>query len=63
MDSLGLGILDYLLLGKVKVYYMRPSEIKINATKTFDTIWKRGETYQLSANDPGFFNADRIKYK
>ena len=38
MDSLGLGILDYMLLGKVKVYYMRPSEIKVNATKTLTPI-------------------------
>ena len=38
MDSLGLNILDFMLLGRVKVYYMRPSEIKINAGKTFDTI-------------------------
>jgi archaeal flagellar protein FlaH len=38
MDSLGLGILDYMLLGKIKVYSMKPSEIKQNAAKTFDTI-------------------------
>jgi len=38
MDSLGLGILDNLLLGKLKVYYMRPSEVKVSAGKTFDTV-------------------------
>jgi len=38
MDSLGLGILDYMLLGNIKVYSMKPSEIKLNASKTFDTI-------------------------
>jgi flagellar protein FlaH len=54
MDSLGLGILDYLLLGKVKVFYMRPSEIKIDATKTFDTILNSVEkhpSYQLTILD------------
>jgi flagellar protein FlaH len=54
MDSLGLGILDYMLLGKVKVYYMRPSEIKVNATKTFDTILDtvgKYTNYQLTILD------------
>jgi flagellar protein FlaH len=54
MDSLGLGILDYMLLGKVKVYSMKPSEIKINATKTFDTILDtvgKRSNYQLTILD------------
>ena len=50
MDSLGLGILDYMLLGNIKVYSMKPSEIKINASKTFDTILEtiaKRSTFQL----------------
>jgi len=38
MDSLGLGILDYLLLGKIKVYCMKPSRVKNNAGGTFEKI-------------------------
>ncbi len=38
MDSLGLNILDYLLLGRVKVYYMRPSQLKDRANDAFPTI-------------------------
>jgi flagellar protein FlaH len=54
MDSLGLGILDYMLLGKIKVYSMKPSEIKINATKTFDTILDtvgKNTSFQLTILD------------
>jgi flagellar protein FlaH len=50
MDSLGLGILDYILLGKMKVYNMRPSEIKLNASKTLETILEtigKNNSYQL----------------
>lgn len=50
MDSLGLGILDYLLLGKIKVFNMRPSEIKLNASKTLETILEsvgNNSSYQL----------------
>jgi flagellar protein FlaH len=50
MDSLGLGILDYMLLGKMKVYNMRPSEIKLNASKTLETILEtigKNSSYQL----------------
>jgi flagellar protein FlaH len=50
MDSLGLGILDYMLLGKMKVYNMRPSEIKLNASKTLETILEtigKNNSYQL----------------
>jgi len=38
MDSLGLGILDYVLLGRLKVYYMKASQIKFQPDKTFGTI-------------------------
>jgi archaeal flagellar protein FlaH len=50
MDSLGLGILDYMLLGKMKVYNMRPSEIKLNASKTLEIILEtigKNSSYQL----------------
>jgi archaeal flagellar protein FlaH len=50
MDSLGLGILDYMLLGRIKVYYMKPSEIRIDASKTFDMILEtvgKYRSYQL----------------
>ncbi len=46
MDSLGLGILDFMLLGRVKVYYMRPSEVKVDADKTFDTVLRTVEKHQ-----------------
>ena len=38
MDSLGLGILDYLLLGWFKIYTMKPSQIKASAGDTFESI-------------------------
>ena len=38
MDSLGLGVLDYLLLGRLKVYYMKPSHVKQAPGETFSTI-------------------------
>jgi flagellar protein FlaH len=38
MDSLGLGILDYLLLGRLKVYAMKPSQVKSQPDKAFATI-------------------------
>ncbi|OGO36384.1 MAG: hypothetical protein A2147_03250 [Chloroflexi bacterium RBG_16_57_8] len=38
MDSLGLSILDYLLLGRLKVYYMKPSQVKSEPDKAFTTI-------------------------
>ncbi|HXY74212.1 MAG TPA: ATPase domain-containing protein [Dehalococcoidales bacterium] len=38
MDSLGLFILDYVLLNRIKIYYMKASEIKKDASKTLDTI-------------------------
>ena len=50
MDSLGLGILDYLLLGRIKVYVIRQSNVKNQANETFTTILKTIEQldqYQL----------------
>lgn len=50
MDSLGLGILDFLLLGRIKVYYMRPSQVKARAEEVFTTIVEataRCEDYEL----------------
>jgi flagellar protein FlaH len=38
MDSLGLGILDYLLLGRLKVYYMKQSKLKSQSSEVFTTI-------------------------
>ncbi len=54
MDSLGLGILDYMLLGRIKIYNMKPSEIKVNANKTLDTILEtvaKRSSYQLTILD------------
>jgi flagellar protein FlaH len=45
MDSLGLGILVYLLLGKLKVYYMKPSQVKNSAHDTFETILETVKKY------------------
>jgi flagellar protein FlaH len=50
MDSLGLGIIDHLLLGRFKVYTMRSSQIKDQASETFETILRtidRLDPYQL----------------
>jgi flagellar protein FlaH len=38
MDSLGLGILDYLLMGRLKVYYMKPSQVKSHTNEAFAVI-------------------------
>ena len=38
MDSLGLGILDYLLLGWLNVYHIKPSQTKATAATIFKTI-------------------------
>lgn len=43
MDSLGLGILDHLLLGRFIIYNMKPSEIRGSASTAFDTILERME--------------------
>ena len=45
MTSLGLGVLDYLLLGRLKVFYMKPSQIKAYPLATFDTIIAATEKY------------------
>jgi flagellar protein FlaH len=50
MDSLGLGILDYLLLGRLKVYFMKQSSIRTQANETFATILEtidERDQYQL----------------
>lgn len=54
MDSLGLGILDYLLLGRIKVFYMRPSQVKSDVHGTFETIINsigKRSTYDLVVVD------------
>lgn len=50
MRSLGLETLDHLLLGWLKIYAMKPSQIKGTATSTFDTIistMHKDDGYQL----------------
>lgn len=50
MDSLGLGILDHLLLGRIKVYYMKPSQVKAHAMEAFAIILgatRQHDQYQL----------------
>jgi len=54
MDSLGLGVLDHMLLGHLKVYSMKPSEIGLNSSKTFETILEtigKNRSYQLVVLD------------
>ena len=54
MDSLGLFVLDYMLLGNLKVYSMKPSEIGLNSSKTFETILKtidKNRGYQMIVLD------------
>ena len=38
MDSLGLGMLDHLLLGRFKIYTMKPSQVKASVHDTFESI-------------------------
>ena len=38
MDSLGLGILDYLLLGRIKIFRIKQSQLSPQASDTFTTI-------------------------
>jgi len=38
MDSLGLSMTDYLLLGRVKIYSMRPALVRSNAATTLQSI-------------------------
>jgi flagellar protein FlaH len=50
MRSLGLEVLDHLLLGWLRIYAMKPSQIKGTATSTFDTIistMQKDDQYQL----------------
>jgi flagellar protein FlaH len=54
MASLGQNVLDYLLLGRLKVFYMKSSQVKVYPAATFDTILETIEkfnTYQLSVID------------
>ena len=54
MDSLGLGILDHLLLGWFRIYTMKPSQVKGSAYGTFETITQtieKYEDYRLSVID------------
>jgi flagellar protein FlaH len=54
MESLGQGILDYLLLGRLKVYYMKPSQVKVYPGATFDSILEtieKYDQYQLAVID------------
>jgi archaeal flagellar protein FlaH len=45
MESLGQNILDYLLLGRLKVFYMKSSQIKLYPAATFDIILAGIEKY------------------
>jgi archaeal flagellar protein FlaH len=45
MESLGQGILDHILLGRLKVYYMKPSQVKLFPATTFDKILAVTEKY------------------
>ena len=54
MDSLGLDIFNYLLLGWLRIYPMKQSQIKGQATDTFDTIIetiRKSTDYQLCIID------------
>jgi flagellar protein FlaH len=45
MASLGLDVLDYLLLGRLKVFYMKPSMIKEHPEATFEILIETIEEY------------------
>jgi archaeal flagellar protein FlaH len=45
MESLGLGILDYVLLGRIKIFYMKPSVIKVDPIVSFDKILAAADQY------------------
>ena len=45
MASLGLDVLDYLLLGRIKVFYMKPSVIKECSAATFEILIETIEKY------------------
>jgi len=46
MDSLGLNIVDYLLLGWLKIYTIKSSQIKASAQDTFESILETMERYE-----------------
>ena len=46
MESLGLDILDHLLLGWFKIYTMKPSQVKASAHDTFESILETMERYE-----------------
>lgn len=46
MDSLGLGILDHLLMGRFKIYSMKLSQVKEEASKIFETILETMEEHE-----------------
>jgi len=46
MDSLGLGILDYLLLGWFKIYTIKPSQLKASTGDTFASILETIEKWE-----------------
>ncbi len=45
MDSLGLEILDHLLLGRLKIYAIKPSQVKASAQDAFQSILETMEKY------------------
>jgi flagellar protein FlaH len=54
MESLGLGMLDYILLGRLKVFYMKPSQVKVYPAETFNAILEnidKNSQYQLAVVD------------
>ena len=54
MHSLGLDIIDYLLLGWLRIYTMKPSQMKGTAKSIFDTIistMDKDDGYQLHIVD------------
>jgi flagellar protein FlaH len=46
MDSLGLSMTDYLLLGRIKIYTMRPSLVRSNAAAALQSILDTMEDYE-----------------
>ncbi len=54
MDSLGLGILDHLLLGRFKIYNMKSSQLKSSSHDAFGVIleaMEKHENHQLAIVD------------
>lgn len=46
MDSLGLSMTDYLLLGRIKIYTMRPALVRSNAATALQSILDTMEDYE-----------------